>query len=149
MLYRNAEVTSDQKVLTKAHLRYWFATRLNKLGMKVAVKRSIREEAGLVAKLAAAGGADKRTNQARTVLARAVAGAAHGAGDGPRRARQPRYGDHARLRPADRETMRLMIDGVWIPREAKPRETADPALQALKLLCGLNPGSPEPAGGHV
>ena len=32
-----------------------------------------------------------------------------------------------------------MIDGVWIDREALERETGDPVLESLKLLCGLNP----------
>jgi len=35
--------------------------------------------------------------------------------------------------------MNLMIDGVWIQREAREREAADPALAALKALCGANP----------
>ena len=32
-----------------------------------------------------------------------------------------------------------MIDGVWLPQGSRDREAADPALEALKLLCGLNP----------
>ena len=35
--------------------------------------------------------------------------------------------------------VRYMIDGVWLPQANRERETADPALEALKLLCGLNP----------
>ena len=35
--------------------------------------------------------------------------------------------------------LNFMIDGVWIPREARDRESADPALAAMKLLCGMNP----------
>ena len=35
--------------------------------------------------------------------------------------------------------MRALIDGVWIPREGRSREIADPALESLKVLCGLNP----------
>ena len=35
--------------------------------------------------------------------------------------------------------VRTMIDGVWIPWEPRTRETGDPALESLKLLCGLNP----------
>jgi len=33
----------------------------------------------------------------------------------------------------------LMIDGVWQPGESLPREQGDPLLEALKILCGLNP----------
>jgi len=32
-----------------------------------------------------------------------------------------------------------MIDGVWQPGEPLPREQGDPLLEALKILCGLNP----------
>jgi type II secretory ATPase GspE/PulE/Tfp pilus assembly ATPase PilB-like protein len=32
-----------------------------------------------------------------------------------------------------------MIDGVWHPGEPLPREQGDPLLEALKVLCGLNP----------
>ena len=35
--------------------------------------------------------------------------------------------------------VRTMIDGVWIPREASRTRDGDPALESLKLLCGLNP----------
>ena len=50
----------------------------------------------------------------------------------------PRHGDHARLHAAggghaDPDQRRLDY------REARSRETADPALESLKVLCGLNP----------
>ena len=32
-----------------------------------------------------------------------------------------------------------MVDGVWIPSQSKARELADPAVEALKTLCGLKP----------
>ena len=35
--------------------------------------------------------------------------------------------------------VRHLIDGVWLPQESRDREDADRALEALKLLCGLNP----------
>ena len=35
--------------------------------------------------------------------------------------------------------VRYMIDGVWLRRERREREDADPAMQALKLLCGMKP----------
>ena len=35
--------------------------------------------------------------------------------------------------------VRHLIDGVWLPQESRDREAADGALEALKLLCGLNP----------
>ena len=35
--------------------------------------------------------------------------------------------------------IRYLVDGVWMPQEPLEREGADPALDALKLLCGLEP----------
>ena len=35
--------------------------------------------------------------------------------------------------------LRYLVDGVWVPQEPVERETADPALEALKTLCGLDP----------
>ena len=40
---------------------------------------------------------------------------------------------------ADTVAVRYLIDGVWLPQESREREAADRALEALKLLCGLNP----------
>ncbi len=34
--------------------------------------------------------------------------------------------------------IRYLVDGVWMPQEPLEREGADPALDALKELCGLN-----------
>ncbi len=36
-------------------------------------------------------------------------------------------------------TVRHLVDGVWHNGEPMEREEADPALEALKILCGLNP----------
>ena len=35
--------------------------------------------------------------------------------------------------------VRYQVDGVWLQREPLERESGDPALEALKLLSGLNP----------
>ncbi len=35
--------------------------------------------------------------------------------------------------------IRYLVDGVWMPQEPIEREKADPALDALKALCGLEP----------
>jgi type II secretory ATPase GspE/PulE/Tfp pilus assembly ATPase PilB-like protein len=35
--------------------------------------------------------------------------------------------------------VRYMIDGVWHNDEPQPRETIDPVLETLKILCGLDP----------
>ncbi len=101
VVYRNAEVGDDEKVLTREHLRYWVSVQLAKVGVKIAGARVDPEAAGLVAKLTGEGGPDERTNTARTIMARQSPGL-RGAGYRHGRAGQPCRGDHARLRPAER-----------------------------------------------
>ena len=36
-------------------------------------------------------------------------------------------------------SIRYLVDGVWMPQEPIEREGADPALDALKSICGLEP----------
>lgn len=139
---RNALVSNDQRMLTPEHLRFLFATNVGKVGVKVAAVKAAPEEAGSPVKLVAEGGPDVPTNQtwllaakqspgmlaAREVIADALAGRAS--------AIVLDYGQQA-------AAMRTMIDGVWVARPPRPRETADPALQTLKLLCGLDPRTTE------
>jgi type II secretory ATPase GspE/PulE/Tfp pilus assembly ATPase PilB-like protein len=135
---RNATVDNDQRVMTPEHLRYWFATKLNKIGVKVATERRDPHEEGAPVKLLPFGGPDERTDTARLLLARQSPGmgvareilAESLAGRG-----SAIMLDYTQQGVA----VRTMVDGVWIARQTKPRELADPALETLKLLCGLNP----------
>lgn len=138
IVLRNKQVDNNRRVLTPEHLRYWFATKLNKLGMKISVERSDLHEGGLPVKLHPAGAPDERTSTARLLLARQSPGfrivreiLAEGLG-GRASAIMLDYSQQG-------VAVRTMIDGVWLPREARPRDQGDPALEALKLLCGLNP----------
>ncbi len=36
-------------------------------------------------------------------------------------------------------SVRYLVDGVWMSQEPIEREQADPALESLKVLCGLDP----------
>ena len=138
IVMRNKKVDNNKRVLTPEHLRYWFATRLNKLGVKVAAERQGRHEGGPPVKLVASGGPDERTNNGWLLLARQSTGfgfAREILADGLSTRGSAIMLDYTQQGVA----VRTMIDGVWIPREAKPREYGDPALEALKLLCGLNP----------
>lgn len=135
---RNKHVDNSRRVLTPEHVRYWTATRLNKLGMKIDVERRDRHESGAPVKLSARGGPDDRTNNARLLLARQSLG--FGAA---REIIVEALAARATAIMLDFSqqgmAIRTMVDGVWIPREGRPRDYGDPALEALKLLCGLNP----------
>jgi type II secretory ATPase GspE/PulE/Tfp pilus assembly ATPase PilB-like protein len=137
IIMRNKAVDNNLRVLTPEHLRFWFATRLNKIGFKFAVEQMDPHEGGVPVKLTATGGSDDRTNAAWLLLARQSTGY--------RPARELMldcFKHHASAMMLDYMqtgvTVRIMVDGVWIPAEAKPRDVADPALESLKLLCGLN-----------
>jgi type II secretory ATPase GspE/PulE/Tfp pilus assembly ATPase PilB-like protein len=138
ILHRNARVLPHQRVLTPDHLRFFFATHLNKMGMKLETEKRDPHEIGPPIKLLASGGENESVNSARLLMARQSPGMlpireilAEGL-VGRATAIMLEYTSQG-------AAMRTLVDGVWIPGETKPRETADPALEALKLLCGLNP----------
>lgn len=138
IVYRNSKVENNQRVLTPEHLRYWFATNLNKLGAKIEVEKKDPHEAGPPIKVFARSGIDERTDNARLLLARQSPGlltAREILADGLTVRAMAVMLDFTQQGVA----VRTMIDGVWIAREGVGRDVGDPAIESLKLLCGLNP----------
>ncbi|MEN6407820.1 MAG: ATPase, T2SS/T4P/T4SS family [Thermoguttaceae bacterium] len=136
--YRNKQVGIDEQVLTPDHLRFWLASRLKKVGVKINAERRDMNESGVPLKLLAKGGLDERTDNARLLLARQSPGfgaAREILAEGVCGRASSIMLDFTQQGVA----MRTMVDGVWIAREAKTREVGDPALESLKLLCGANP----------
>jgi type II secretory ATPase GspE/PulE/Tfp pilus assembly ATPase PilB-like protein len=135
IVQRNAKVGNDERVLTPEHIRHWLSVNLNKVGMKVQLEKKVSTSP---VELAAEGGPDERTDRARHLMARQSPGlraAEDIIADGMAGRASAIMLDYSQ----QGATMRAMIDGVWIPRDTKPRELADPALHALKLICGLKP----------
>jgi type II secretory ATPase GspE/PulE/Tfp pilus assembly ATPase PilB-like protein len=137
IIIRNSKVTNDERVLTPEHIRYLAAFYLNKLGMDIAYEKPDPHEAGPPVKVFALGG-DERTNNARLIAARQSPGL--------RTAREilaDAFGFRASAIMLDYTQqsvgMNIMVDGVWLPREGMERDEADPALESLKLLSGMNP----------
>jgi type II secretory ATPase GspE/PulE/Tfp pilus assembly ATPase PilB-like protein len=137
IVLRNKKVPNNERVLTPEHLRYWFAVRANKVGMKVAYEKRDPREAGPPLKVFASD-ADERTVSTRLISARQMPGLLS--------AREILYEGLSNRASAilldfgaSSSAMNLMIDGVWIQRDARERESADPALETLKVLCGMNP----------
>lgn len=138
IIYRNSNVEHNVRVLTPEHLRYWFATRLNKMGMKIEVEKLDPHETGPPVKVFAHGGPDEPTNNSRLLMARQSPGlltAREILAEGLAGRASAIMLDYTH----QGASMRTMVDGVWIPRETRARDIADPALESLKLLCGLNP----------
>ena len=108
------------------------------LGMKVEAEKRDPHESGPPVKVFAQGGADERTDAARLLMARQSPGlrtAREILADGLAGRATKIMLDYTQ----EASGVRTMIDGVWIPWEPRTRENGDPALESLKLLCGLNP----------
>ncbi len=137
ILYRNSKVDNNVRVLTPEHLRFWFATKLNAMGMNLATERPDPHEIGPPVKVFAHGGPDDPTNAARLAMARQSPGlftAREILADALAGRATKIMLDYTQ----DATGVRTMIDGVWIPWEPRTREAGDSALESLKLLCGLN-----------
>jgi type II secretory ATPase GspE/PulE/Tfp pilus assembly ATPase PilB-like protein len=137
ILMRNKKVTNDLRVMTPEHLRYWSAVHLNKIGFKIDYAKRDPHEKGPPIKVFAVD-PDERTQGARLVAARQAPGlltARELLAEGLDNRASAIMLDFTQQGMA----VNFMIDGVWLPREARDRETGDPALMALKFLCGMNP----------
>jgi type II secretory ATPase GspE/PulE/Tfp pilus assembly ATPase PilB-like protein len=138
ILYRNSKVDNNRRVLTREHLRYWFATRLNKVGAKIETEKRDPHDAGPPLKVFGRSSVDAMTDNARLGLARQSAGLLPA-----REILAECLANRATAIMLDYSqegvAVRTMVDGVWIARESRGRDVGDPALEALKLLAGLNP----------
>ncbi len=136
VIYRNSLVENDQRVGTPEHLRYWFATHLHRVGVKIEAEKPDPRNPNGPLKLFGHGGPDERTNNARLLLARQSPGLFIS---------QEILADALANRGSavmldctqQGASVNVMVDGVWIPSRSKPRELSDPAVEALKILCGL------------
>ena len=138
IVIRNGLVASHQQVLTKAHLRFWFAEVVNKFGGKMASETADPNLGGVPVKVYGRGSGDAATDGARLIAARQTNGlplARKVLYEGLKSRASAVVLDYAPATVA----IRYLVDGVWMPQEPLEREGADPALDALKELCGLNP----------
>ena len=138
VVVRNKQVHDSDKVFTADHLRWTMAQWLGKVGIKISAEKADPNASGAPVSLFARGGPDDRTNAARLLAARQSTGL-----KGARELLADALATRASAVMLDfgpqGVVVRYMVDGVWLPRESREREVADPALEALKLLCGLNP----------
>jgi hypothetical protein len=137
IVYRNARVEQNQRVLTKEHLRWLAASYLGKLGIKIAAEAPEAHAAGPPVTVRARGvegpEANARLLRARQHLGLTAAREILADGMSCRAsAIVLEYGQQG-------VAVRYMVDGVWLEREPLERDAADPALEALKTLCGLSP----------
>ena len=139
VMYRNGKVPPHEKVLTRAHLRHWFAERMAIFGVKVEAEKKAHYEKGTSLTLEA------RAETQQECQARLITARQHQPGFNNARqmlaAGLDRRADTIMLDYTQQAaSVRYLIDGVW-HNAAEPltREDADPALEALKMTCGLKP----------
>ena len=138
ILERNKRMEPHERVMTRAHIRFWISQRMGKVGVKVAAEKADPHEVGPPIKLLARGAPSDAENAGRLVAARQHPGL--------RAIREILAGGLSYRSTAlmldytaQGVAVRYMIDGVWVDREPEEREKADPGLESLKLLCGLKP----------
>lgn len=135
--YRNEDMNPADMVFTRDHLRHFFAEKISKVGVKVDPKAKDKFTTGCAANLTSYTKIERQRE-----MRRIQAHAHEGFMDARKMiaelmANQP----EATMLDfvANGVNVRHLLDGVWHPGEPLERETADPALEALKILCGMNP----------
>jgi len=134
---RNEGVNDDQKVFTKAHIRFWLANRMKIFGVKVKAEEKSAEEKVPV-KVKAKGGATERDDRANLILAKQVASyipALELLAD----AMKERADQVLLDVTAEQVGVRLLIDGLWEESDPYEREIGDEILEVFKRLAALNP----------
>jgi type II secretory ATPase GspE/PulE/Tfp pilus assembly ATPase PilB-like protein len=130
---RNAELADDQKVLTQKHMKAWIGRLFRK---EVSMEDKDPHAAGPPVTLKSTG-MDERQNNVNLLSARQnLAGftdARKIIADGLARRADAIMLDYSQQGVA----IRHQIDGVWQEADGMDREQGDPALETLKLLCGM------------
>ncbi len=133
----NQDLSSGEQVMTPEHLRFVFAQFMRKFGVKVAAKARNRHEIGFPAVLYPYGKNKTETEQWR------IQARAHDGFPNAREILSKLLAMHPEGLMLDYTasgvSSRFLLDGVWNASEGFTRELADPALQALKILCGMKP----------
>lgn len=133
----NGSLSTGEQVLTPEHIRFVFAHMMAQIGVKVAAKARDKHEMGFAAVLNPYG-KNKVETESWRIQARAHAGFPN-----IREIISKLMVTHPDALMLDYTangvSTRYQVDGVWNAAEQFPRELADPALQALKILCGMKP----------
>ena len=138
VVIRNRKMPAHHRVFTPSHLRYWYSERMKTVGVKVASEKADPNTSGVPVKTYARGGGSPAIDGAHMLAARQAGGLPL--------ARKVLYeGLKSRASAvvmdfsATTVAVRYLVDGVWMPQEPLEREAADPALESIKALCGLEP----------
>ncbi|MBR6435560.1 MAG: hypothetical protein IKS45_03555, partial [Thermoguttaceae bacterium] len=135
--YRNEDMNPADMVFTRDHLRHFFAEKVSKVGVKVDPKAKDKFTTGCAANLTS------YTKVERQREMRRIQAHAHEGFMDARKMIATLMENQPEATMLDfvanGVNVRHLLDGVWHPGEPLERETSDPALEALKILCGMNP----------
>ncbi|MFH1924298.1 MAG: ATPase, T2SS/T4P/T4SS family [Planctomycetota bacterium] len=139
VVLRNKKVPSHERVFTPGHIRHWLTQRLTGKGKGGRAEAQAQDphETGPPVIITARGGATERDDRANLLAARQAPGfrdARIVIADG-----MSRRADAVMLDFTQQGvSVRYLVDGVWHNGEPLEREVADPMLEAMKTVCGLN-----------
>jgi type II secretory ATPase GspE/PulE/Tfp pilus assembly ATPase PilB-like protein len=134
---RNAQLDPHERIGTPDHIRFWLSHRLKKVGVKIEAEKVAPQDAGPPIKLLPRGGATEVDDNVRLLGARQSPGFL-----AVREMLLEAVAARATAVMLDYTqqavTVSYMLDGVWLNRDPLERAVGDPALESMKLLCGLN-----------
>lgn len=139
MLYvkmRNEELPPHEQVMTRSHIRFWWAMKLRKVGIKIAAELE-DEDQGPPLEFEAQGAETARDDAANLLKARQSIGFVHS-----RELFADAIDFHARGVMLDcgqsGAAVKFDVDGVWHNRPALDRERADLIVAVIKTIANLN-----------
>ena len=135
--FYNREVPPHEQVMTAAHLRYWIASRLAPLGVKIEAERKSIDEL-IPVKLEARGTGDKVRDGANLLQAR-ESDAFHLTRELLLEAFQRRSDSMMMDFTKEAVAVRYLIDGMWTNGAAQDRPTGDAMLAVMKTIAALKP----------
>lgn len=134
----NSQVGPEDKVFTSAHIRRWWARKLQSVGVKVRSDQLSPDDIGPPIKLTARGGATERDDSVNLLTARQAPGFLP-AREILAQALENRADSVMLDFTQTAVAVRFQVDGIWHPGEGMEREPGDMLLAVLKVLCALNP----------
>ena len=133
---RNSIVEPQERVMTPAHIRFLFATQLQKMGIDMGVESKESHEKGAAVDFTPLGGTAQQ-NQSNIIHARQTSGyitAKELIAELIRQRADKCMMDFTR----DAVAMKFQIDGVWHDSEGQDRENGDLMLGVFKKISNLN-----------
>jgi type II secretory ATPase GspE/PulE/Tfp pilus assembly ATPase PilB-like protein len=147
ILYRNARVEEHQKVLTKEHLRHWYARQLRRFGIKIEADAEVAKQAAAPdVQFTLQGGGSKQEDEGQHLAARQMPGY-----EPAQRLISDALTNRADALLIDvggnAAAIRYLIDGVWHNCAPQPAPMGESLQAAFRTLAWLDSPAAPQAGG--